>query len=208
MGDDLTFDQLWVAGDEDDAQGGIEFGEFDDDAVILENPSEDMKKPPKRKLGAMQAAVAPTRSKHAPKIRDVPLTEEQLERKRQKFEKLKQKKKDSAAGGSGGGGQAANMLQVLAESEEKQAEYFWSEYCSCIGGDLSLAEIEDALPPTGIQSLGLYARQLAVANWRRLGSEWRPQTSIRAINGYSCVCNCCCLIRFTASASRKHNTVH
>ena len=68
MGDDLTFDQLWVAGDEDEVQGALEVGEFDEDAVILENPNDEMNAPPKRKLGASQAFVAPTRQKHTPKV--------------------------------------------------------------------------------------------------------------------------------------------
>ena len=93
MGDDI-FDQPWIAGDEEEVRGGLEVGEFDEDAIILDNPNEEMNKPrQKRKLGASQAAVAPTREKHTPKQRPVELTEEQLEHKRLKLEKLKEKKK-------------------------------------------------------------------------------------------------------------------
>ena len=186
MGDDI-FDQPWIAGDEEEVRGGLEVGEFDDDAIILDNPNEEMNKPrQKRKLGASQAAVAPTREKHTPKQRPVELTEEQLEHKRLKLEKLKEKKKQKSlqsdgAGGGGGGGASASgsaggrgrqaghtTLQVLAEPEDKQAEYFWSEYCACVGADLSMFEIQDTLPPTGVQSLGacVHACVRGVGAWR------------------------------------------
>jgi len=145
----LTFDQLWIAGDDDAVHGAMELGDFDEDAVIVDNPNEEMSKPQKRKLGAEQASVPRTRMKHAPKQRTVPLTEEQIQRKRQKIQQLKKKK-----AGAPRGGQAANMLKVLTESAEEQAQYFWSEYCTAIGADLSIAEITDSLPATGIHALG------------------------------------------------------
>ena len=168
MGDDLTFDQLWVAGDDDAnvVQGAIDIEEPDDDAVILENPSEDMRKPPKRKLGAMQASVAPTRAKHQPKNRPVPLTEEQLQRRRDKIAKLKAKRREYAKAMGTNKQKAApsgTALKVLTESAANQAEYFWSEYCRIIGGDLSIPEIGDAMPACGIQSLGKFTSSSATS---------------------------------------------
>lgn len=157
MGDDLTFDQQWVAGDDDDVvYGDMEIGEVDEDAVILENPSEEMTKPAKRKLGALQSGTPATRVKHTPKQRLVPLTEEQIQRRKEKLEKLKNKRarKSQSGASSAKATSASGMLQVLGESAAKQAEYFWSEYCTSLGGDLTIAEIEDPLPGHGIHPLG------------------------------------------------------
>ena len=150
MGDDLTFDQLWVAGDDEtQVYGAAEIGDFDEDAVILENPNEEMNKPVKRKLGASQEKTEPIRSKHEPKNRPVPLTEEQVAKKRSKIEKMKAKKRQKE-----GGARKSSMLRVLTESPDRQADYFWSEYCACLGGDLTLAEIGQTLPASSVCSLG------------------------------------------------------
>lgn len=153
MGDDLTFDQLWVAGDDNSVvYGGIDIGDIDEDAVILDNPKEEMNR--KRKMGAGQASVKPTRVKHAPKNRLVPLTNEQVEKKKAKIEKLKAKKKKLPAKPQGTN--AKTVLKVLTEPADRQADYFWSEYCASIGGELSISEIESPLSPSGVLALGVY----------------------------------------------------